>query len=417
MAMRWDGKFWGKTLLGLALGSSLLTGAVCAAAQPLSAVSALSVSSPDAVAVDTSRTKQVILVTLDGVRWQDIFLGVDPTLASRHHLPDSALVDARTLLPNLYRLMVDGGVGIGAPGRGPGVVSTFSALSLPGYLELLSGRRDNPCRSNRCPPTSTPTILDQVRALKGLGKDDVAALASWETIENAATSRPMTFTMSVGRHYGLTRSRVKVDEAASRLLAEGESAHPAPGLHDYRPDRYTGPLALRFLEARRPRLLFIGLGDTDEYAHHDDYAGYLQALREADSFLGDLFATLASMGEYGATTTVILTTDHGRSEAFFNHGYLAPESRRTWLFAAGGSVPALGLVTNSTERRIADVAPTIRLWLGLPADRDKLAGSVLTELLPPPVDPTAPATERPVAPASAPPASPSPAGSPAPSGG
>jgi hypothetical protein len=384
MMMRTRGKSWSKALAGLALGTAVLSGAVSAAAQPLSAVSALSVATPDAaVGVDTSRTQHVILVTLDGVRWQDIFLGVDPTLAERHHLPASAVVDARTLLPNLYHRMVDGGVGVGAPGRGPGVVSTFSALSLPGYLELLSGRRDSPCKSNRCPRTVTPTLLDQVRTMKGVGRDEVAAISSWELIENAATSRPVSFPMSYGRHYGLTRNLVRVNEAAGHLLDKGESAHAAPGLHDYRPDRFTGPLALQYVKERQPRLMFIGLGDTDEYGHHNDYAGYIQALREADAFLGDLFATLDGMGEYGATTTVVLTTDHGRSEAFFNHGYLTPESRRTWVFAAGGSVPAAGLVTNHRERYIADIAPTIRLWLGVRPDHDKLAGSILTEMLPP----------------------------------
>src|SRR5581483_9484330 len=95
----------------------------------------------------------------------------------------------------------------------------------------------------------------------------------------------------------------------------------------------------------QPRFAFIGLGDTDEHAHRDDYAGYLESLRAADRFVGQLLATLAQLGEYGAETAVIVTTDHGRAANFSSHGAGAPESQRVWLVAGGAGLraPARGL--------------------------------------------------------------------------
>src|SRR5262245_36175754 len=61
-------------------------------------------SGPPATPAPTPRTDNVLLVTVDGVRWQEIFGGVDPVLAKQAHLPRAALLSARKLLPNLYRL-------------------------------------------------------------------------------------------------------------------------------------------------------------------------------------------------------------------------------------------------------------------------------------------------------------------------
>jgi arylsulfatase A-like enzyme len=155
-----------------------------------------------------------------------------------------------------------------------------------------------------------------------------------------------------------------------------------PGWLDYRPDRYSAALALQYLVAERPRFLFIGLGDTDEYAHRHNYRGYVSALQAADQFVGQLMDTLATLGDYGAETTVIVTTDHGRAAGFSGHGGDAPESRRVWMFAAGGAVPAVGFADTSRVIHLADIAPTIRLLMGLAADGSAGAGTPVVELIP-----------------------------------
>jgi arylsulfatase A-like enzyme len=125
--------------------------------------------------------------------------------------------------------------------------------------------------------------------------------------------------------------------------------------------------------------LWLALADTDEWAHRGDYDGYLDALRSADRVIGELWAELAQMGQYGAETTLIVTADHGRAEDFVSHG-AAPESARVWLVAAGGAVPARGSVPAARTIHLRDIAPTVRAWLGVPADPSPRAGAPIAEL-------------------------------------
>ena len=138
-----------------------------------------------------------------------------------------------------------------------------------------------------------------------------------------------------------------------------------PGEGDYRPDALTARVALDVLATERPRFLFVGLGDADEYGHRNDYRGYLEALHASDAFLGDLFATLDRMGARGRHTTVLVTADHGRAYGFKDHGPRYPESGRVWLVAAGGDVKGHGLVAASRRHTLSDVAPTVRALLGI----------------------------------------------------
>src|SRR5262249_15284244 len=93
---------------------------------------------------------------------------------------------------------------------------------------------------------------------------------------------------------------------------------------------------------------------------------------------------LDRMGEDGAETNVVITADHGRSKDFRGHGAAAPESARVWLFAAGPAFALRGKVASPEEHRLADVAPTLRVVLGLSPTSATHAGHPMTELLEPP---------------------------------
>jgi hypothetical protein len=272
------------------------------------------------------------------------------------------------------------------------VASGPNFVSLPGYREIFTDRNST-CTSNFCDPIREPTLLDELRA-QGIAGDQIAVLTSWRTIERAAALDTGAITVSAGRHGGLTRDRVRVTPAASQLLDRAGAASAYPGWFDYRPDSYTAELALEYLAAKRPRLLFVGLGDTDEYAHRNNYRGYVSALRLADQFVGRLIATLATLGDYGASTTVLVTTDHGRAANFSSHGGGSPESARVWLLAAGGSVPIRGVVDSQRTARLSDIAPTVRSWLALPPDSSANAGQPLAEIVPQP-EPTMLASRQP----------------------
>jgi hypothetical protein len=292
-----------------------------------------------------AQTERVVLVVLDGVRWQDVF-------------------DGATDMPTLHRWMIEDGTCIGAPGYGEMTATGPNYVSLPSYREIFSGRAPQTCQDNHCPRPTEPTLVDElVRA----GRDAVI-VSSWETIGNA-TSVTSDVPMSTGR---LRLQRA--DGFDMVRLADGHDANPWPGMGEYRPDILTARLAYSVFSTKPPAFLFVGLGEPDEYAHRGDRERYLASLHAADRILETLERATDNR------TTFIVTADHGRSAAFLEHGAAWPESGRVWLVAKGGAIARNGFVSSSPHR-LADIAPTVRVLLGLPADADRRAGQPITELL------------------------------------
>jgi hypothetical protein len=333
---------------------------------------------PARVAQGSKVRRSVVLVAIDGVRWQDVFEGVDPALAEKFHVPAEERVDAARLLPNLHRLMTTEGAAIGGPGADhPMEASGPNFVSLPGYTEMLTGRADTGCTDNQCARTELPTVADEV-ARGGLG--EAVVVASWPVIARAATAFSDGVTLSVGRHEGPGRALLAHDATVGPLIEAGERSQPEPGNGDFRPDNHTAKVALACLTTRAPEFLFVGLGDTDEYGHQEDYRGYLRALREADAVVGDLFRAVSALNARGQPSTLLVTTDHGRSREFDTHGQEHPESSRVWLVAAGAGVEARGLIGSPRSRHLSDVGQTIRRLIGLPPVVAPTAGDVMTEL-------------------------------------
>lgn len=302
----------------------------------------------------------VILITLDGVRWQEVFGGVDARLAERARLPRRAIVGAEQLLPEIHALFFEGGTVLGDP-RLPGGMAASGPryVSLPGYVELITGAR-SACRENDCEPALGETLAEEIAGSAGGAPGASAVFASWERIGRLAASEPRRVHVRAGRE-------------------PGEEGPPYPGRGDYRQDRFTAALAVRHLLEHRPRFLWIALGDTDEWAHRDDYRGYLDALRDSDAFIGEIAAHLDAMGEHGAATALLVTTDHGRDPGFTEHGGEA--SGATWLLARGATIPRGGAVGTRSRRHLRDVAPTVRAWLGLPPRACEGCGQPIEELL------------------------------------
>lgn len=315
---------------------------------------------PLGVETDPHLPHTIVLVALDGVRWRDVFQGVEKSRARALGFRADEVLSARRLLPNLSSL-ADSGLALGADGtgmtaNGPGFVS------LPGYLEMLTGSPTR-CRDNDCESVSVSTIADELASEPGTGPLDVAVIASWEGIERAAAKEPQNLIVSAGRHHGATRQRLRFDRVGTDLFDRGEKDGPGPGSGDFRRDRSTAAIAIHYLRTQRSRFLFIGLGETDEYAHKGDYRGYLEALTQADDAIGHVASILSDYERQGRRTTLIITTDHGRAPDFAAHGSDTPaESGAVWMIAAGAGIPRSGRVTFPRPHRLMDVAGMIRAF-------------------------------------------------------
>ncbi|HSO38080.1 MAG TPA: alkaline phosphatase family protein [Labilithrix sp.] len=318
---------------------------------------------PIASAGPAPRVDPVVVVVMDGVRWQEIFRGADPVMlaaAGKAQAMRRRPVAPEALAPNLHALLAERGAALGAPGRSTIRASGPRFVSLPAYREIFSGASSLDCLDNHCPRITRPTMVDELRDRGGRA----AVFASWTPIAFAAARHAEGVVLSAGQ--GDTKEE------------------PWPGDGDFRPDRSTAKLALDHLERERPDFLFVGLGEPDEYAHRGDYLGYLDAIAAADAVVGEIVEALRRMGARGARTHLFVTTDHGRASTFRDHGGAYPESAPVWLVASGPQVRARGAIVTDEPARLADLAPTMRTLLGLaapPTTPGVVPGRVMTALL------------------------------------
>ncbi len=307
-------------------------------------------------------------MTWDGVRWQEILNGVDRRLGinvDHHEFPNGS---AESVVPNLYAIAKNGGVVLGGDAARIDA-SSPSTVSLPGYTEIFSGRTPL-CASNDCGPTNVETLLDAWH--EALPKARLAVISSWSKISYVAAKRTAGLDISAGRLQVINSAAFCATAELCDALQSGRHVAPWPGADDYRPDTATSRVALSYLRAHTPNFAFIGLGDTDEHAHHNDYPRYLNALHEADETLGAVYAWLQEQQRNGARTLLIVTADHGRSKGFSQHTN-CPEAARVWALVAGSGVTARAR-HSSARHRLADIAPSVREFVGLAPDVAATAG-------------------------------------------
>jgi hypothetical protein len=139
-------------------------------------------------------------------------------------------------------------------------------------------------------------------------------------------------------------------------------------------DTFTFRSAMGYLKRRHPRVLYIALGETDEWGHAGRYDQYLHAAHRVDTYLKTLWETVQSMPEYRDKTKIIVTTDHGRGNApveWKNHGAKIVGSDRIWVAVMGPDThprrPEARGNPTASDRAVTQgqVAATLAAFLGL----------------------------------------------------
>jgi hypothetical protein len=270
------------------------------------------------------REARVILVTLDGARWQDVL-----------DRPGALAAPARAM-PKLLEAVATNGVAL------PATTSSSVPLSLPGYQALAAGRR-TPCTDNDCERITHETLAEAVARRLSLPPAQVAVFASWARLAFAASARDGAVTVDVP--------------------PRGPATPGGPPWEDARWDADTATRAMWHLRVHRPRFLHLALLDMDEYAHLGDASRTVEALRRADDVIAALLEEVRRWGAHERRlTTLIVTADHGRGPgrlwpSHSRHG----ASRDVFVLAAGDLVRG-GATAAVTQ---LDVRPTVERLLGL----------------------------------------------------
>jgi hypothetical protein len=325
------------------------------------------------------KTQNVIVVMMDGLRWQEVFRGADPELiktlgpdwlgaakertaqAQQLYWRDSPAERRQALMPFLWSTMASQGQIFGNRDLGSeSQVTNGLNFSYPGYNETLTGFADPRIHSNDNVPNPNVTVFEWLNA-KPAFAGKVAAFGAWDVYNGIFNRERCGFQVNAGYDPLTTLPGNAQIELLNALKAE---------IARISPDEAFDPLpfhtAVAYMKAKKPRVLFVGLLETDAWAHRGAYPEYLNAAHRGDSYLRQLWELVQSMPEYRGKTTLIVLPDHGRGEGakWTSHGQAIPESKQTWMAFLGPDTVALGERKQAGPVTESQIAATVAALLG-----------------------------------------------------
>jgi len=295
----------------------------------------------------------VILITLDGLRWEELFTGADPWLLNNErYTEDMENVRARfwrdtpearreALMPFFWSVIADEGTLWGNRLKGSHAdVTNNQVFSYPGYNEILTGFADEAIDSNNKIPNTNETVLEWMNKQPGF-EGRVAAFGSWDVFPYIINEERSGVPVNAGFESAVPVGRDLSEK--EMWLNELQAQTPSPWT-TVRLDVFTHNYALETLKQDRPRLLYISYGETDDFAHDGDYRHYLDAAHRTDAFIRDLWEWVQQDAEYAGRTTFLITTDHGRGaeDRWIGHGSDWIGSSAIWAAALGPGFPHHG---------------------------------------------------------------------------
>lgn len=323
------------------------------------------------------QTENVIIITTDGLRWQELFKGMDPVLASdkRYNQDDSTLiystywaedlVERRTkLMPFFWKTIVRQGQIHGNRDLGSKVnVTNPYWFSYPGYNEIFSGYADDNINSNDYPPNPNTTVLEFLHQQQPY-KGRIGAFGAWEAFNRILNEKRSGIPV-IAAYDTTGGAKPNAAELVINKMLLGSHRMWAEECFDV----FTHHAAMEYLKKEKPRVLYIAYGETDEWAHGWKYRSYLQAATQVDKWIEEIWNYVQSTPQYRNKTTLLITTDHGRGDKdkrkWTSHGSDIEGADEIWFAAIGPNTPALGEIKKPSQFYQKQFAQTIAKLLGV----------------------------------------------------
>lgn len=322
------------------------------------------------------KTRNVVLIVADGLRWQEIFTGADPTLLNskdggvwdkpedlrKEFWREDPAKRRAALFPFLWGTVATQGQMFGNQNKGSvGRVTNGMAFSYPGYNEMLTGVPDAKINSNEFGTNTNVTVFEWLNRSPEL-HDHVAVFATWSTFKDIFNQKRSELAMQVGWDEPYPGTVTPREEMLNQLYRETIKLDSEDVY-----DSFLQPPLLDFVKARRPRVLFVGYGETDNWAHAGRYDLVLHSAHEFDRYVQQLWETMQAMPEYRDQTTFVITTDHGRGGGpveWKDHGVDQKGSENIWIAVLGPDTEPLGERTRANPVTQAQIAATLAALLG-----------------------------------------------------
>jgi hypothetical protein len=341
------------------------------------------------------KTRHVIFVMTDGLRWQEIFNGAEFSLMNKKNgkvSNEAALkktywrdsLDARreALMPFLWQVVAKQGQLFGNREKGSDAyVTNGMYFSYPGYNETLCGFPDDArIHSNDKVPNPNVTVLEWLKNRPSF-QGDIAVFGAWDVIASVVNPDRSHLMANSGYDPLTTIPFTSQLELLNKLKAE------TPRVWEDEPfDAVAFYTAVEYLKAKKPQILYLSLGETDDWAHGGQYVEYLDSAHRVDAYLKAFWELVQSIPEYRDNTTLIFSPDHGRGKSphkWKDHGQRIPDSKYIWMAFLGPDTQPLGERSNTSPVTQNQIAATLAAFLGedYVAEVSK-AGKPIADVLP-----------------------------------
>ncbi len=323
------------------------------------------------------KAENIIIITTDGFRWQEVFKGMDSAIANNkeYNEGDSAYIfekywaadeknRRKKLLPFLWNKLVPKGQIYGNRSLGNQVDNANPFwFSYPGYSEIMTGWVDTTIDRNDDPPNPNITILEYMNQQPGY-KGRVAAFGAWDEFDSILNDKRSGIPVVSG----FNETGGKNPNAAEKMINAMLRDSYKPWRNEECLDVFTHYAAMEHLKTKKPRILYIAYGETDEWAHAGRYRSYLDAAHQVDDWISQVWNWIQQDPQYKNKTALWITTDHGRGDIIKDewrkHNNKITDSHEIWCAVMGPGISIKSEVKNVMQVYQQQFAQTIARILG-----------------------------------------------------
>ncbi|WP_314242245.1 alkaline phosphatase family protein [Empedobacter tilapiae] len=301
---------------------------------------------------------KVILITLDGVRWKEVFRGVEKSIlndkkynsiivqTNQKYWAEDSIKRRELLMPFTWKIIKEKGVILGNRDEQNFVNLTNKRLwSYPGYNEIITGKADDKrIKNNKDIPNPNISVFEMANQQKNLN-NKVMVFGSWRMYTNIFNQDRSKLLVNAGYQDSFNQNK-----SERELLIERFQLETPKQWWGTRFDIFTHEFALEAMKNQKPKLLFIGYGEADDYGHDEDYDQYINSINRNDRMIEELWNYVQSDPFYKDRTTIIVTKDHGRGNGneWTDHNDEVKGSDEGFILLIGNGINPKNLKKNQT---------------------------------------------------------------------
>lgn len=281
------------------------------------------------------KTKHVIVVVMDGARYQETF-------------GDSS----HQYVSNMYRLKSQGVLYTQFSNNGKTLTNSGHGAIVTGNYQTL--------KNNGKQLPANPNMFQYFQKQKGVDKTKTWIVSSKGKLEILANT---THKKWWNRYQPMTYCGVKGQAVV------------------YESDAKNFEKAKEVIRENAPELMLINFLEADANGHQKNWNGYVGGIRNIDYFVSELWAFVQADPDLKDQTSIFVTNDHGRhndgvKQGFAEHGDKCSGCKHIFLFALGPDFKQNAEISEPAE--MIDIPSTIAYMLGFEMPTSK--GRILKEM-------------------------------------